>query len=365
MLAPVPTVSATLEPELPVKAVTPATSITATPHPTVCVQEQDSAGTVTEFCFIDWPDPTPSYANVEGNIHNLVLAVEEKWSSARPWLGQRAELHLASQPVEIILSGNPERVIDWLESRDAYINWISPANRPEYRLSAYVPVSLIGALSKQEGITRISDDYDEALKRPVLSVIPPGRDSTFFLYSNLGEPTDARIVVNYPEDDGNIAFGSCPGVENESREFGNGDFITITGCSLGISHIAIYQGNEKRRDYAVEVREWPDHIKLGPERSIMRVGQSHTFTLDKAAAIKPSERILMVINPYGEADFFAEGNLAFISCPGAEGDSLPIEEGGSVTITACREGTAYIELKVVTRSYEVVNSQGATMYIWD
>ena len=365
--APVPTVSAAPDPQLPVKSPTPAESMTATPHPTVCVQKQDDTGRLTEFCFIEWPDPTPTYPRIEGNIHNLVLAFEEKWPIYRPWLGQNAELYRAAQPVKILLSGNPEGVIEWLEGEDVLLQYVYQDDNSQYTLFANVPVSLLADLSKQQSVLRVKDDYSEfspgycryCTSKPVLSVMPVGRERTFFLYSNVGDPTDVRIVVNHPGDTGNVTFSNCPGDENESIDLRNGDLITVTGCSLGVSHIGIYKGDEKYRDYAIEVWQWPEHMELNPTRRVMKVGQSHTFTLDEAVTISSSEHIQIVIKT------LSEGNLSFGDCPGAEGDFLPIEEGESVTITACREGSADVWLQVLTDSDEMVSGEGFTISVWE
>ena len=99
------------------------------------------------------------YPNLGSRLDQLATSVEERLTSAESAAAQ-SPVHLeASVAVTIHLSGNVDDVVTFLENHGG-----DPRNVGEDYIEAYVPVTLLGELSKQPGVLRVRE------------IIPPQED---------------------------------------------------------------------------------------------------------------------------------------------------------------------------------------------
>ena len=129
---------------------------TATPPPTavptVCVQWESPEERI-EYCFTPEPETTPKYPNLSD--HRLVTLVEEfekTQQSASSAAGQSAEqaTSLIEVRVELLSSDKVDALAAWLESQG-----VSGIDKGEVDIHTWVPVSLIGPMSEQDGVRSV------------------------------------------------------------------------------------------------------------------------------------------------------------------------------------------------------------------
>ena len=98
--------------------------------------------------------PTPTYPKIKYGLQRDVVQFEEAQAAARGTSGQSDSAPEDTAVfVSIFLSGNKAEVAAWLRSKD-----ITPrgADYPHtVNLQAVVPLSLLGELSQQDGVTGI------------------------------------------------------------------------------------------------------------------------------------------------------------------------------------------------------------------
>ena len=171
-----------------------------------------------------------------------------------------AELRRAAQDVTICLKTGPDAIVDWLESRNLHIYHSATMRHDSYAgdIRALAPVSLLGELSRQEGVSLVKRHSclgpDGPPGRPgyPFATIPLGASETFILLTNAPVPPGLWVGVNYPApaDDtrkvGNLALGDCPGGQNEGVALSNGSYLTLNACSPGIVSVRMYQGDKLR-----------------------------------------------------------------------------------------------------------------------
>ena len=99
------------------------------------------------------PKPTFTYPNIgDSGLHFDVVEFEEAQKSANGPSGQSdATVEDSVVYIEISLSANTAEVADWLRSKG-----VSPLYAADGYIDAEVPLSLMGELSRQEGVIRIS-----------------------------------------------------------------------------------------------------------------------------------------------------------------------------------------------------------------
>ena len=98
--------------------------------------------------------PTPTYPKLRHSLQHDVVQFEEAQDAASGPSGQSDSAPADTAVyVEIFLSGNKAEVAAWLRSKG-----VTPghADDPDISgLDAYVPLSLLGELSQQDGVTGI------------------------------------------------------------------------------------------------------------------------------------------------------------------------------------------------------------------
>ena len=104
------------------------------------------------------PQVTPTYPNIRNSLQNDVVDYEEAQDAASGPSGQSDSAPADTTVfVEIFLSGNKAEVAAWLRSKG-----ITPehADDPDISgLDAHVPLSLLGELSRQDGVTGIQQPF--------------------------------------------------------------------------------------------------------------------------------------------------------------------------------------------------------------
>ncbi len=106
------------------------------------------------------PEPTPKYPNLDEALQNLVQRFEDGELSESEAAALAPVHHGSSVLVEVALPTNIDDVDAWMgtqgiSSRFADANYIPP------HIYAYVKVSLLGALSQQEGVTLVRALIDD------------------------------------------------------------------------------------------------------------------------------------------------------------------------------------------------------------
>ena len=103
-----------------------------------------------------------SYPNLGSRLDGLVASVEAGQATAQDAASNSPVHSGESVAVTIYLSGNVDEVVDFLEE-----NGGDPRNVGEDYIEAYVPVTLLGQLSEQPGVTRVRE------------IVPPQPVQTF------------------------------------------------------------------------------------------------------------------------------------------------------------------------------------------
>ena len=226
----------------------------------------------------------------------------------------RAELRPATQSVEICRSAPTDAVMAWLESKEVYAGrpaggdpmttvrmsrlatriaerrdtvaanplldpivashlatQLAPQPEPHYDiLEATIPVSLLGDLSLRPGVdwvnrgggcagleeigARGAPCYTPGGCQPPFAVIRGlGNSETFLLFTNVANPPGVRVSVNYAEDTGQLAIGSCRDGDS-STLVGHGDSVAIAGCVAGAAQVQLYRDGELLKSYDLVVK---------------------------------------------------------------------------------------------------------------
>ena len=131
-------------------------SPTATPPPTlvptVCVQWESTEERI-EYCFTPEPETTPKYPNLSDHrLVDLVEEFEKAQQSVSSAAGQSAEqtTSLIEVRIELLSSDKVDALAAWLESQG-----VSGIDKGEVDIHAWVPVSLIGPMSEQDGVRNV------------------------------------------------------------------------------------------------------------------------------------------------------------------------------------------------------------------
>ena len=90
------------------------------------------------------------YPNLGSHLDQLAARVEEGEATAQEAAGETPMHREESVAVTIYLSGNVDEVVKFLEE-----NGGDPRNVGEDYIEAYVPVSLLGPVSEQQGVLRV------------------------------------------------------------------------------------------------------------------------------------------------------------------------------------------------------------------
>ena len=120
--------------------------------PTVCVQWESTEERI-EYCFTPEPETTPKYPNLSD--HRLVELVEEfekAQQSAGSATGPAANQNpsLIEVRIELLSSDKVADLAAWLESQG-----VSGIDKGEVDIHTWVPVSLLGPMSEQDGVRNI------------------------------------------------------------------------------------------------------------------------------------------------------------------------------------------------------------------
>ena len=131
----------------PSKDPTPAPAQSAGPGPV----KGPTAGSDDQVQFIPKKE-TLKYPNLGSNLNRLVASVEAGQATAGE-AARGAAIHQdGSVAVTIHLSGKPDAVVKFLEDKGG-----DPRNVGEDYIEAYVPVTLLGALSERPGVLRVRE----------------------------------------------------------------------------------------------------------------------------------------------------------------------------------------------------------------
>ena len=299
------------------------------------------------------------------NLSEPLLAVEEGWSRASPPWDEDAFLFPARQWIEVHLSDNLAAVVRWLEAEGAALKGVRSGS-----ILAVVPVSLLGELSRKDGVYAV--DLPRSFFSGPLSgsfpgsvmVCPPdcggdsnhdlaemlvGQTQDLFLFSNTDAAPGNLVRVNAaPGDTGELAIGSCDAPLKRDQFLKNGEYITIAACAVGAASVELFERDKAAakpiwkagRDYGIKVVSPPDPGFSPPiTSSVFEVGQSRAFTLNTTIPNPPGVRVSV-------NDEDSEGNLAIGRCPGAPGEGVILGNGDTVTITGCKPGRARVSLWV-------------------
>ena len=257
----------------PARSVIPAAVLpTSTPPPkppAQCLHHGKGTEGYTN-CRIDFYKNSliAKYPNLTAEFDWMVQAVEDgSYSTPLVFVSAvTAELRRATQDVTICLKTGPAAIVDWLESRNLHIYHSTTSMHDSYAgyIRALAPVSLLGELSRQEGVSLVKrhsclgpdgppgrPGYPFATMDYPFATIPLDGSETFILLTNAPVPPGLWVGVNYPDSDddrkvGNLAFGDCPGGQNEGVVLSNGSYLTLNACSPGIVSVRMYQGDKLR-----------------------------------------------------------------------------------------------------------------------
>ena len=120
------------------------------------------------------PDPTPTpeppkYPNLDANLQEIVARFEAEDLSESEAAAQAHTYHGSSVLVTVDLSANIDAVDAWMEGRDISSRHTNATHIPP-NIDAFVKVSLLGALSQQEGIIQVKETV------PPWADLPSGQD---------------------------------------------------------------------------------------------------------------------------------------------------------------------------------------------
>ena len=174
------------EPEDPTPE--PEPTATPTPYPTNCIVMPEDLQGITELaegqvrrdglllqCFVVTPvppTPTPKYPHLGDALSRYAVEAEDAQADASQAGGASGASYVETPSVyvDIVLSANTEEVVAWLQRNGVPLssNWVEGdlgyivAYRADWDLGddfiyAWVPASLLVALSRQEGVSYIED----------------------------------------------------------------------------------------------------------------------------------------------------------------------------------------------------------------
>ena len=141
---------------------------TPTPVPTVCLQGEID-GERFEHCITPFPPKTPKYPNLSGDLQDQVEEFEEAQDARDAASGASGQSGITAEDsvvfVEIFLSSpNTDTVAAWLRSKGVLPLDIEKEVATYFvegvgYLSGSIPVSLMGELSRQEGVVEVREPY--------------------------------------------------------------------------------------------------------------------------------------------------------------------------------------------------------------
>ena len=120
------------------------------------------------------PDPTPTpeppkYPNLDATLQEIVARFEAEDLSESEAAAQAHTYHGSSVLVTVDLSANIDAVDAWMAGRDVSSRHTNATHIPP-NIHAFVKVSLLGALSQQEGIIQVKETV------PPWADLPSGQD---------------------------------------------------------------------------------------------------------------------------------------------------------------------------------------------
>ena len=116
--------------------------------PGVAAQGKDTTGDVSVA--IDGLKIRQKYPNLDSTLNGLVAGNEARRASARAAVNQAPVRGKSSVAVTIYVSANVSTIRSFLENNGADVRTVG-----EDYIEAYVPVTLLGQLSEQSGVTRV------------------------------------------------------------------------------------------------------------------------------------------------------------------------------------------------------------------
>ena len=129
----------------------------AQPAPKVVSQDSDPDPTPTPT-----PTPTPEppkYPNLDTFLRDLVVKYEAEELSAAAAADRAPVYHGSSVLIEVDLPTNIDVVYTWMGNQGISARYKDPEHIPPH-MYAYVKVSLLGALSQQDGVTLVQPIQD-------------------------------------------------------------------------------------------------------------------------------------------------------------------------------------------------------------
>ena len=120
------------------------------------------------------PDPTPTpeplkYPNLDATLQEIVARFEAEGLSESEAAAQAHTYHGSSVLITVDLSANIDAVDAWMAGRDVSSRHTNATHIPP-NIHAFVKVSLLGALSQQEGIIQVKETV------PPWADLPSGQD---------------------------------------------------------------------------------------------------------------------------------------------------------------------------------------------
>ena len=319
------------------------------------------------------------YPKLSYYLRNLALEFDEGPRYYKDQISPVADLKhpdsyghicMTHNPDPVVRLANLEAIIAWLEDNGIYRYWVGNgwirSEHPDASsdgflrldsVEARVPVRLLGDLSLQQGISTVgvsgcaSNDGgprpcgDPCMEEGFATIRGIGQSATFILSTNADNPPGVQVDVNDQGDKGKLAIGSCSNDISNEVSLGHTDSITIVGCSPGGAHVSLYKGDNLLGKHKISVigmaNRPPSPAELSPDPSAMpsmKVGQSRTFILNTRIPNPPG--VMVSVN----TEDWYPGNLAMGNCPGAEDEGVVIDNGDTVTITACAPGRAALHV---------------------
>ena len=172
----------------PTATPTVETTNTPTPYPTLCIAMPEEYQDLTElgenhvrrygflyYCFVETPLPplpTPKYPHLGDQLSRYAQEAEAAQAEAKQAAGASgaSEVDIPLVYLHIVLADNTEEVVAWLQRNGIPLSedWVEGdrgyigAYRVDWEFGddfiyAFVPASLLVALSQQEGITYMED----------------------------------------------------------------------------------------------------------------------------------------------------------------------------------------------------------------
>ena len=148
------------------------------------------------------------YPNLGSALDQMAVTVEQGELSAREAAKEAPVSQKESVAVTIYLSGNVDEVVTFLED-----NGGDPRNIGEDYIEAYVPVTLLGQLSEQPGVTRVRE------------IVPPQPIQTVQRITGHGPPVHGSAVWNQ-------AGYSGQGIKVGIIDVGFKDLTSLMGTEL-------------------------------------------------------------------------------------------------------------------------------------